>query len=74
MPVLECSVACDPSDIQYETGRYYLMDEKNLGIILDALAEKIKDLELTIKLKDYDIEKLKKQLEVSRGKDRESLL
>jgi hypothetical protein len=45
------------------------MDEKNLGIVLDALAEKIKDLELTIKLKDYEIDNLKKQLEVCRGKN-----
>ena len=45
------------------------MDEKNLGIILDALAEKIKDLELTIKLKEYEIENLNKQLEVCRGKN-----
>lgn len=40
------------------------MDEKNLGIVLDALAEKIKELELTISLKDFEIENLKKQLVV----------
>jgi hypothetical protein len=66
---LEFGVACDPNPIQCETGRYYLMDERNLGIVLDALAEKIKDLELTIKLKEYEIENLKKQLEVCRGKN-----
>jgi hypothetical protein len=45
------------------------MDEKNLGIILNALAEKIKNLELDIKLRDYEIDNLKKQLEVCRGKN-----
>ena len=39
------------------------MDDKNLGIILNAIAEKIKELELTITLKDYEIENLKKKLE-----------
>jgi hypothetical protein len=45
------------------------MDEKNLGIILDAVAEKIKNLELDIMLKDHEIANLKKQLEVCRGKN-----
>ncbi len=34
------------------------MDEKNLGIILDAVAEKIKNLELDIMLKEHDIKRL----------------
>jgi hypothetical protein len=45
------------------------MDEKNLGIILNALAEQIKDLELEIKLLQYENETLKKQLEVQDGKN-----
>lgn len=34
------------------------MDEKNLGIVLDALAEKIKSLELRISVKDHEIQRL----------------
>lgn len=45
------------------------MSDRNLGTILDALAERIADLELTIKLKEYEIEKLNKELEVYRGKN-----
>lgn len=35
------------------------MDQKNLETILEALAEKIRDLELEVSLRDYEIEKLK---------------
>lgn len=39
------------------------MDQKNLETILEALAEKIRDLELEVSLRDYEIEKLKKENE-----------
>lgn len=39
------------------------MDEKNLGIVLDALAEKIKSLELRISVKDHEIQRLNDEIE-----------
>lgn len=39
------------------------MDEKNLGIILDAVAEKIKNLKLDISLKNHDIKRLEEDNE-----------
>lgn len=42
------------------------MDEKNFGIVLDALAVAIKELKLTISLKDFEIENLKKELEAAK--------
>lgn len=37
------------------------MDNKNIETILEALAEKIRDLELELSLRDYDIKKLKEE-------------
>ena len=37
------------------------MDQKNNEIILNTLAEKIRDLELEVSLRDYDIKKLKEE-------------
>jgi hypothetical protein len=45
------------------------MDEKNLGIILNAIAEQIKELKLEISLLKYENENLKKELEAQDGKN-----
>ena len=37
------------------------MEQKNIEIILSALAEKISELELEVSLRDYDIKKLKEE-------------
>lgn len=39
------------------------MDQKNIETILEALAEKIRDLELKVSLRDYEINKLKEENE-----------
>jgi hypothetical protein len=39
------------------------MDQKNIETILEALVEKIRDLELEVSLRDYDIKKLKEENE-----------
>ena len=39
------------------------MDSKNFETILETLAEKIRDLELEVSLRDYDIKKLKEENE-----------
>ena len=36
-----------------------MMDERNLEIILDAVAEKIRDLKASVMLKDMEIDRLK---------------
>lgn len=36
-----------------------MMDERNLEIILDAVAEKIRDLKTSVMLKDMEIDRLK---------------
>jgi cell shape-determining protein MreC len=45
------------------------MDEKNLGIILNAIAEQIKELKLEISLLKYENENLKKELGAQDGKN-----
>lgn len=37
------------------------MDQKNIETILESLAEKIRDLELELDLRDYDIKNLKEE-------------
>ena len=37
------------------------MDQKNIETVLSALAEKIRDLELEVSLREYEIEKLKEE-------------
>ena len=37
------------------------MDQKNIETVLQALAEKIRDLELEVSLRDYDIKKLNEE-------------
>ena len=39
------------------------MDQKNIETVLSALAEKIRDLELEVSLREYEIERLKKENE-----------
>lgn len=39
------------------------MDQKNIETILDTLAEKIRDLEIEVSFREYEIEKLKKENE-----------
>lgn len=39
------------------------MDEKKLSTILEALADKIDNLELALSIKDYEIKDLKKENE-----------
>ena len=39
------------------------MDQKNIETILEALADKIRDLELKVSLRDYEIDMLKKENE-----------
>ncbi len=39
------------------------MEEKNLRIVLEVLAEKIASLEVEVSLRDYDIKRLKKENE-----------
>jgi hypothetical protein len=39
------------------------MEQKNIEIILSALAEKISELELEVSLRDYDNKKLKEENE-----------
>ena len=53
------------------------MSDRNLGTILDALAEKIKSLELDIRLKDHDIKRLeedKKMLKADLDSAEENIL
>jgi FtsZ-binding cell division protein ZapB len=39
------------------------MESKDLGIVLETLAEKIRSLEVEVSLRDYDIKRLKEENE-----------
>lgn len=41
---------------------------KNIDIVIDTLAERVKELEFQINLKDYRIKQLERELESLRGK------